>query len=82
MSLAQPWIEAIGLTGTDERGERLGQIDGLRQFRMLGAEPGQPLAVGGIALLYTFGRRGLLGRSLEVAGVEVAFSTTAVCSPS
>ncbi len=37
-----------------------------------------PPVVGGIALLYTFGRRGLLGRSLEVAGVDIAFTTTAV----
>jgi len=37
-----------------------------------------PPVVAGIALLYTFGRRGLLGHSLEVAGVQVAFSTTAV----
>jgi molybdate transport system permease protein len=37
-----------------------------------------PPVVGGIALLYTFGRRGLLGRTLDVLGVQVAFSTTAV----
>ena len=37
-----------------------------------------PPVVGGIALLYTFGRQGLLGRSLEVAGIQIAFSTTAV----
>ena len=37
-----------------------------------------PPVVGGIALLYTFGRRGLLGGTLEVLGVQVAFSTTAV----
>src|SRR4051812_39768155 len=37
-----------------------------------------PPVVGGIALLYTFGRRGLLGHSLEVAGIDIAFSTTAV----
>src|SRR4051794_27039504 len=37
-----------------------------------------PPVVGGIALLYTFGRRGLLGHTLEVLGLEVAFSTTAV----
>jgi molybdate transport system permease protein len=37
-----------------------------------------PPVVGGIALLYTFGRRGLLGESLEVLGIQVAFSTTAV----
>ena len=37
-----------------------------------------PPVVGGIALLYTFGRRGLLGHSLQVLGIQVAFSTTAV----
>lgn len=37
-----------------------------------------PPVVGGIALLATFGRRGLLGESLDVLGVQVAFSTTAV----
>jgi molybdate transport system permease protein len=37
-----------------------------------------PPVVGGIALLYTFGRRGLLGHSLDVLGIQVAFSTTAV----
>src|SRR5436853_4252749 len=37
-----------------------------------------PPVVGGIALLYTFGRRGLLGDSLDVLGIQVAFSTTAV----
>ena len=37
-----------------------------------------PPVVGGIALLYTFGRRGLLGQTLEVLGIQIAFSTTAV----
>ncbi|MET0954399.1 MAG: ABC transporter permease [Cryobacterium sp.] len=37
-----------------------------------------PPVVGGIALLYTFGRRGLLGQTFEVLGIEIAFSTTAV----
>jgi molybdate transport system permease protein len=37
-----------------------------------------PPVVGGIALLYTFGRRGLLGHSFEVLGLQIAFSTTAV----
>ncbi len=37
-----------------------------------------PPVVGGIALLYTFGRRGLLGGTLDVLGIEIAFSTTAV----
>jgi molybdate transport system permease protein len=37
-----------------------------------------PPVVGGLALLYTFGRRGLLGETLDVLGLQVAFSTTAV----
>ncbi|QCQ93024.1 ABC transporter permease [Rhodococcus sp. SGAir0479] len=37
-----------------------------------------PPVVGGLALLYTFGRHGLIGRHLEVAGIHIAFSTTAV----
>lgn len=37
-----------------------------------------PPVVGGIALLYTFGRAGLLGHQLEVLGIRIAFSTTAV----
>ena len=37
-----------------------------------------PPVVGGIALLYAFGRLGLLGHYLEAAGISIAFSTTAV----
>jgi molybdate transport system permease protein len=37
-----------------------------------------PPVVAGIALLSAFGRRGLLGDSLEVLGLQVAFTTTAV----
>src|SRR6202453_4155685 len=37
-----------------------------------------PPVVGGIALLYAFGRLGLIGRYLEAAGITIAFSTTAV----
>lgn len=37
-----------------------------------------PPVVGGIALLYTFGRNGLLGQHLEAFGIRIAFSTTAV----
>jgi len=37
-----------------------------------------PPVVGGIALLYTFGRRGLLGHTFQVLGIHVAFTTTAV----
>lgn len=37
-----------------------------------------PPVVGGLALLYTFGKRGLIGESIEVVGQSVAFSTIAV----
>ena len=37
-----------------------------------------PPVVGGLALLYVFGRLGLLGHYLETWGVRVAFTTTAV----
>ena len=37
-----------------------------------------PPVVGGIALLYTFGRQGLLGSSLNFLGLRISFSTTAV----
>ncbi|GGG01558.1 molybdate ABC transporter permease [Rhodococcoides trifolii] len=37
-----------------------------------------PPVVGGIALLYTFGRQGLLGQHFEAFGLRIAFSTTAV----
>nr|WP_280360795.1 ABC transporter permease [Nocardia wallacei] len=37
-----------------------------------------PPVVGGLALLYLFGRYGMLGRHLEAAGIRIAFSTTAV----
>ncbi|WP_068269159.1 ABC transporter permease [Aldersonia kunmingensis] len=37
-----------------------------------------PPVVGGIALIYTFGRKGLLGETFEVLGIQIAFTTTAV----
>lgn len=37
-----------------------------------------PPVVGGIALLYAFGRLGLIGRYLEAAGIHIAFTTAAV----
>lgn len=37
-----------------------------------------PPTVAGVALLVTFGRRGILGGRLDGAGVDVAFTTTAV----
>lgn len=37
-----------------------------------------PPVVGGIALLYSFGRLGLIGHYSDAAGIIIAFSTTAV----
>ncbi len=37
-----------------------------------------PPVVGGIALLYAFGRKGLIGEHLTVWGIDIAFSTAAV----
>ena len=37
-----------------------------------------PPAVAGLALLLVFGRRGLLGSTLETTGIELAFTTAAV----
>ncbi len=62
---------AVVLARTDFRGQ--GVVRSLVLLPLV-----LPPVVGGIALLYTFGRRGLLGHSLEVLGIEIAFSTTAV----
>ena len=37
-----------------------------------------PPVVGGIALLYAFGRLGMIGEYLNAAGIQIAFTTTAV----
>ena len=37
-----------------------------------------PPVVSGLALLYTFGKRGLLGHTLDVLGIQITFTTTAV----
>lgn len=37
-----------------------------------------PPVVGGIALLYAFGRLGLIGQYFDAAGIQIAFTTTAV----
>ncbi|PSL37331.1 molybdate transport system permease protein [Labedella gwakjiensis] len=62
---------AIVLARTEFRGQRI-----LRSLVLLPLV--LPPVVGGIALLYTFGRRGLLGQGFEAFGVTIAFSTTAV----
>lgn len=55
------------------------RFPGLRLIRSLVLLPlVLPPVVGGIALLYTFGRQGLLGQYFEVIGIRIAFSTTAV----
>jgi len=56
-----------------------GEVRGLRVLRAFVLLPlVLPPVVGGIALLYTFGRQGLLGSTLDVLGLRIAFSTTAV----
>ena len=62
---------ALVLARTRFRGQRL-----VRSLLLLPLV--LPPVVGGIALLYTFGRRGLLGSTLEVLGTQIAFSTVAV----
>ena len=62
---------ALVLARSDFRGQRV-----LRSLVLLPLV--LPPVVGGIALLYTFGRKGLLGQSLHLLGLEIAFSTTAV----
>ena len=62
---------ALVLARTTFRGQRL-----LRSLVLLPLV--LPPVVGGIALLYTFGRRGLLGEHLDALGIRIAFSTTAV----
>src|SRR6476646_1784848 len=58
---------------------------GRRRFRghtaldtLIDLPRGLPPSVAGIALLVAFGRRGLLGQYLSIAGIELAFTTNAV----
>ncbi|WP_441327484.1 ABC transporter permease [Kocuria sp.] len=62
---------ALILARTQFRGQRL-----VRSLVLLPLV--LPPVVGGIALLYVYGRAGLVGQHLEVLGVSVAFTTTAV----
>lgn len=56
-----------------------GRLPGLRLLRSFVLLPlVLPPVVGGIALLYTFGRQGLLGSTIDALGLQIAFSTTAV----
>ncbi|MFC8304434.1 ABC transporter permease [Specibacter sp. NPDC057265] len=55
------------------------QFPGQRMVRALILLPlVVPPVVGGLALLYTFGRAGLLGQHLNAVGLDIGFSTTAV----
>ena len=55
------------------------QLPGLRVLRTVVLLPlVLPPVVSGLALLTTFGRRGLLGEHLHVLGIDIAFTTTAV----
>lgn len=55
------------------------EFPGLRLARSLVLLPlVLPPVVGGIALIYTYGRLGLIGGSLEAFGIRIAFTTTAV----
>jgi molybdate transport system permease protein len=62
---------ATVLARTDVRGQSV-----LRSLVLLPLV--MPPVVSGLALLYTFGRRGLLGHTLDVLGIQVTFTTTAV----
>ncbi|HLS64538.1 MAG TPA: ABC transporter permease [Ruania sp.] len=56
-----------------------GRLPGARVVRTVVLLPlVLPPVVSGLALLTTFGRRGLLGDQLRMLGVDIAFSTTAV----
>lgn len=66
-------------------GVPLAMVMARRQFRFQGVLRSLvllplvlPPVVGGLALLYTFGRRGLVGETLEAWGIEIAFTTVAV----
>ena len=59
------------LLARDWPGVRVGRIVAVLPMTM-------PPVVAGIALLSTLGRRGVLGPSLEAAGIRVSFSTLAV----
>ena len=59
------------LLARDWPGVRVGRVMAVLPMTM-------PPVVAGIALLSTLGRRGVLGPSLEAAGIRVSFSTLAV----
>jgi molybdate transport system permease protein len=68
-----PWETAVSDLGTPEAATalRLSFVVGaLRRGRFL-----LPPVVGGVALLFAFGRRGLFGPALEAIGIRLPFTT-------
>ncbi len=79
------WTSATATLLTILMGTPLAVLMTRRQFRgrraldtLIDLPTVLPPAVAGLALLIAFGRRGMLGQGLSVAGIEVAFTSLAV----
>lgn len=79
------WTSATATLLTILLGTPLAVLMTRRQFRgrraldtLIDLPTVLPPAVAGLALLMAFGRRGLLGQGLSVAGIEIAFTSLAV----
>lgn len=79
------WTSATASTLTVLFGTPLALLMARRRFRgrralgtLIDLPTVLPPAVAGLALLMAFGRRGLVGQSLSVAGLEIAFTSLAV----
>ena len=79
------WTSATATLLTILLGTPLAVLMTRRQFRgrraldtLIDLPTVLPPAVAGLALLMAFGRRGMLGQGLSVAGIEVAFTSLAV----
>ncbi len=79
------WTSATATLLTIVLGTPLAVLLARRQFRgrraldtLIDLPTVLPPAVAGLALLMAFGRRGMLGQGLSVAGIEIAFTSLAV----
>ncbi len=79
------WTSATATLLTALLGTPLALLMTRRQFRgrraldtLIDLPTVLPPAVAGLALLMAFGRRGMLGQGLSVAGIEIAFTSLAV----
>lgn len=79
------WTSATATLLTVLLGTPLALLMTRRQFRgrraldtLIDLPTVLPPAVAGLALLMAFGRRGMLGQELSVAGIEIAFTSLAV----